>query len=230
METTDPSPALPVLVRSALCGRRGGALKRLKGWRTGYVLPKEPNASAAAFVRRTAEEDLKERLEELHARLREAFGYRRKQLAASLGDGFAACRTPDFELEIGITIDPETPSRYLESLCVAASMDESLLSSEAFAAVFDHSFSEVLFEYSVPFDLAAVVDSLEEAEIPNGSLRYPPDLRRCSLEIPSEGLRILFEGRAMRFLLDEKPTIAVLGGILRKGRDLLKAPGHALLP
>lgn len=222
--------SLPTLTRASFRGSAGGALKRLPGWRANYAVPKEVNSYTRAFVQRLAEEHLKERLTDLHARIKETFGYRRKQIETSEGGGFATCKTPDFDLEIAVTIDPEDPSRYLETISVTALMDERLLASEAFAELFDGQFTEVFFEYSQPFDIETLIDTLEEREIPGMKLAYPPDASRCTLELDSEGLCIEFVAHEMRFLLEGKPRIETIGEILLKGRRLLKDPGLILLP
>lgn len=225
------SPGVPVtLTRASFLGTRGGPVRRLAGWRTNHSVPKEHNSYTRSFVQRLAEEDLKERLEHFHTAIKDAFGYRRKQVECSVGGGFATCKTPDFDLELSIAIDPEDPSRYLESLSVTAIRSLATLESDAFAEVFDGQFAEVLFEYSQAFDIETVIDTLEEREDPHLKLRYPPDASRCSIELASDGVRIVFSEEGMRFEFDGKPGIAQLAQVLTRGHRLLGTPGSALPP
>lgn len=225
------SPGVPVvLTRASFLGTRGGPVRRLSGWRANHSVPKEHSSYTRSFVQRLAEEDLKERLEHFHTAVKDAFGYRRKQIECSVGGGFATCKTPDFDLELSIAIDPEDPSRYLESLSVTAIRNLATLESDAFAEVFDGQFAEVLFEYSQAFDIETVIDTLEERDDPGLKLRYPPDASQCAIELASEGVRIVFSPEGMRFEFDGNPGIARLTQVLTRGHQLLGTPGNLLLP
>ncbi|MEN9354239.1 MAG: hypothetical protein RL318_1564 [Fibrobacterota bacterium] len=223
------APAI-VLTRASFLGTKGGAIRRLSGWRSNHSVPKEVNSYTRSFVQRLSEEELKERLEHFHTAIKEAFGYKRKQMEGSRGGGFASCKTPDFDLELSIAIDPQDPSRYVETVSVTGIRNFEILTSDAFGEIFDGQFTEVLFEYSQPFDVETVIDTLEDRDDPTLKLTYPPDASRCTIDLTREGVRIVFSSEGMRFEFDGKPGMAQLSQILAKGHRLMGTPGGTLLP
>lgn len=219
-----------VLTRASFLGTRTGAVRRLSGWRPNHSVPKEHNSYTRSFVQRLSEEDLKERLEHFHTAVKDAFGYKRKQVECSQGGGFATCKTPDFDLELTFAIDPEDPSRYVETVCVTGIRNFEILTSDPFGEIFDGQFSQVLFEYSQPFDIETVIDTLEDRDYPTLKLTYPPDASRCTIDLPREGVQITFASEGMRFTFDGKPGMAQLSQILARGHQLLGTPDSLLLP
>ena len=218
-------PAGPILERAAFQGTKGGSVRRLSGWRPSHIVPKEHNSFTRAFVQRISEEELTERLEGFYTRIKDAFGYKRKQVATSQEVGFATCKTPDFSLELSIGIDPEDPARYLETVCVTGIRSLETLASEAFASVFDRQFSQVVFEYSQGFGIERLIDLLEERNDPALRLHYPPDASRCTVELVAEDARMVFSGCEMRFVADGNLDIRSLARALVRGHELLAPSG-----
>jgi hypothetical protein len=227
-QKTNDDPVL--LTRASFLGFDHGSIKRLSGWRPNHSVPKEHSSYTRAFVQRISEQEIKERLEQFHSAIKDAFAYKRKQIETSTGPGFASCKTPDFDLEISVAIDPEDASRYMETVSVFGIHDHRILESDAFANVYDRKFSEVHFEYSRPFDMHAVIDAIEECNEPNLRLHYPPDTSQCTIDFENEGIQIVITDNVMRFVLDGKSSIHHISQILIKGHELLVNRDYQLLP
>ncbi|MCS6866136.1 MAG: caspase family protein [Gemmataceae bacterium] len=164
------------LKRVVLRAESHGRVKELAGFRKTHTLPERANEWARKFVHRIGAADIQADVDATFARLREAFGYRRKELDVSTdraGVGFI--RTPDFEYTVSLDLNPEQPSAVIWRRELARMASLELFHSPPFRTVFGSLFDQLVFEFAVPVDVAEWVDRIEEQPLAGVNVRVASD-------------------------------------------------------
>ena len=182
----DPARMKRVVFRSETTGR----VKDLAGFRKTHTVPDRANDWARKYVNRVAQPDIKADLDATFEQLREAFGYKRKDLDASAErDGLGFIRTPDFEYTVGVEVNPADPGEVVWRREVGRLTDPALVRSEGFAAVFGTVFDRLVFEFAEPVDVAGLVDRIEES---------PPEGVKVTVASGSDAAELRLAGFAGR--------------------------------
>lgn len=178
----DPARMKRVVFRSESQGR----VKDLGGFRKSHALPERANDWARKFVNRIAQPDIKADLDGTFEMLREAFGYKRKDLDVSAErDGLGFIRTPDFEYTVAVEVNANDPTEVLWRREVGRLRDPELVRSPAFASVFGSTFTTLAFEFAVPVDVAEFVDRIEDS---------PPDGVKVTVASGSDAAEVKLAG------------------------------------
>lgn len=163
------------LGRLSLIAQTSVPVRQLPGFdRRFHQVPKQASQSACGFVAAIGATVRRERLQAVRARVREHFGYRRRQLV--LGDDHLSA--PDFEYFLEHQLDPEDPSTVHLRVEISEFRSPAVLSMPAFYAAFcgpgegQHRFDRVRVEHRVPVDVEACIDSLEDRGV---KVVYPDD-------------------------------------------------------
>jgi hypothetical protein len=173
-----------------------GDVKHLAGFRKTHTLPERANAWARKYVNRIAAADIQADLDRTFDRLRDAFGYKRKDLEVSAErDGQGFIRTPDFEYSVGVTINTEDLSEVVWRREVCRLSDPAVVRSESFTTVFGTMFDRLVFEFALPVDVAGVVDRMEAA---------PPEGVKVHVESGAESAEIALAGFTGRVKLSRE--------------------------
>lgn len=126
-------------------------------------------------------------LERVHARVRSAFAYKRKDLSVECDEpGHARLLTPDFEFRLSVELDAEDPTVALWRREVLASGDSELLQDGRLVEVFGDDLDSVEYRFAQALKIDEVVDRIEEREEGGVSVDY--DSRCTWCEVSIEGL------------------------------------------
>ena len=139
-------------------------VKSLGGYRKSNPIPDRANEWARKYVNRVAGPDIKADLDNTFEMVREAFGYKRKDLDVSAErDGLGFIRTPDFEYTVTVSVNPDDPSEVIWRREVGRMSGPEFVRSEGFRDVFGATFNKLVFEFATPVDVADFVDRIEDA-------------------------------------------------------------------
>lgn len=156
----DPARLKRVVFRSDTPGR----VKDLTGYRKTHTLPERANDWARKYVSRVAAGDIKTDLDNTFDMVREAFGYKRKDLDVSAErDGLGFIRTPDFEYTVSVEVNPDEPENVIWRREVGRLSGPEFVRSEGFQNVFGSMFNKLVFEFASAVDVADFVDRIEDA-------------------------------------------------------------------
>ena len=89
-----------------------GRVRRLPGFRSFHRVPDIYNQATRAFVRKVGAERVEQTAERLYRELRLGFHYKRRDCHYTCEGGSALIRTPHFELEVDLDLDPAEPRNY----------------------------------------------------------------------------------------------------------------------
>ena len=144
--------------------------------------------------------DEAEEAEGFFQRAREAFGYKRKELALDVTSPMAVLTAKDFSLELGYALDESDPAAWTLTRTLHGVMRSDFLGTEACAAVFGGLFSELVFGLTKGVSVEAVIDAIEgldaEDDEDGAPLRvdYPSDCRHCVVSVEGVSATVKFEG------------------------------------
>lgn len=158
-DVLDPARMRRVVFRSESVSK----VKDLGGFRKSHSLPERANDWARRFVNRIAQPDVKADLDAIYEMIREAFGYKRKDLDVSAErDGLGFIRTPDFEYTVTVEVNPEEPTEVIWRREVGRLADPNFVRAEPFTNVFGSAFDRLVFEFAEPVNVEELVDRIEE--------------------------------------------------------------------
>lgn len=176
----DPRRLQRILFRS----ERPGRVKELSGFRKSHNIPERVNAWARRFVQRIGASDLKADLDEVYERIREHFGYKRKDVETSGEDaGYGAIRTPDFEYAVLLELDSADPSQVVWRREVGQLASLDVVRHPAFRHVFGDRLDQLVFEFLEPQDVAAFVDRFESDPPPGARIRLDSDASQAEITL-----------------------------------------------
>ncbi|WP_231865816.1 hypothetical protein [Cephaloticoccus primus] len=199
-------------------GRDAGAVKALSGFRKKqHTLPTAANPTTQAFLARLCAPELAERAEALFQTLREALGYKRRDISLNVESAQALLRARDFTLEIAYELDPASPSDYLITQTLLDAHEAAVLASDAFNAVFRGAFSELSFALKRGVQVEAVIDAVEALDDADGGnsggpggrggdraaplrVSYPSDYSYCEIAVEGVAARVRCTGASVDLL------------------------------
>jgi len=187
-------------------GRESGAVKSLSGFnKKRHTLPDAANATTNAFLARLCAPELAERGESLFQAVREAMGYKRREISLTVDaeGGLARLSARDFALEFFYTLEPSSPEFYVFSQTLLDARTSELLRNTAFNEVFAGAFSELSFTLKKGVQVEAVIDAVEalgEVGKPSHSplrVTYPSDCRECEIAVEGVEARVRCTGTSI---------------------------------
>jgi len=187
-------------------GRESGAVKSLSRFsKKRHTLPDSANATTNAFLARLCAPELAERGEALFQAVREAMGYKRRELSLSVDSdsGLARLSARDFALELFYALEPSSPEFYVFSQTLLDARTSELLQNAAFNEVFDGTFSELSFTLQKGVQVEAVIDAIEAlgevGKRGHSPLRvsYPSDCSECEITVEGVEARVRCTGASI---------------------------------
>ncbi|MEM6600104.1 MAG: hypothetical protein AAF649_01820 [Verrucomicrobiota bacterium] len=191
-------------------GVQGGEVRRLSGYLKTHRVPDQCSQAAEQFIQRIGQPELTELAESVHAGLRSAFGYKRKEMDYIAEEGLTVIKTPDFDVTLILEQDAEDPSRYGLSARVNEFRQPKVVSEDTFAEAFGAVTDTVAIEFPAVVDVEAKIDQIEEIPELAQFLRYQPDGSSLTLELPQAGMRVVMNAERMTFKLIGQRNLALL--------------------
>ncbi len=201
---------LRAVKRVTLRAVSAGLVRNLRGFAKGHEVPMRSNATARKFIAKLAGEEIKADIDATFQAVREAFGFKRKEIEASCEGGAGYLRTPRFEYRVHVEQDPADPAGIVWQREIAALKDLALVQSAAFRTAFGSRFDILVLEFRKPIHVEKVIDRIEEGAKLGVKVICPSDAAWC--EIVLNGFRgaIRVEADAVRIEGRSKPPLPSL--------------------
>jgi hypothetical protein len=175
-----------------------GLVRNLRGFAKGHEVPSRANTAAKKFIARLASDEIKADLDAMFQAVREAFGFKRKQLEASSEGGSGYLRTPRFEYRIHVEQDPSDPASIFWHREIAALKDLNLVSMPEFRTAFGAVFDILVLEFRKSIDVASLIDRVEEGMKREINVVCPSDAAWCEIVVGGFRGAIRVEPNAVR--------------------------------
>ena len=166
---------------------RAKRLVDLSGWKKSYRIPTQYNSATQSFAAACAADALKADLDIVYERLKNAFGFLRRDLSATGGDhGAGSIITPLLSYSVSVALNPEELDQVIWTRVVDSIKDLSAIQSRAFANVFDGVFDTLEFSLPGTVNINDFIDAVEAAQISVLKLEYDRDATYCNLLLQGE--------------------------------------------
>lgn len=196
----DPLLALEHVRRIVLRSESVTLLKNLSDYRKNYTVPDKAGPASRRFVQRLASRDIRTELEQFVERVREQFGYRRKDLFTTVeSDGSGSLRSPDFEFTIRVELDEHDSTRLRWTRELGRFRELETARSALANGGFGIRFDQLVFEHFEPVDIPVFVDRLEASPVNGVSARLSGDSESCVLTLKAIPGTITIHGHAVVF-------------------------------
>jgi hypothetical protein len=201
-----------VVAQLRFVGRNGGAVKTLGGFKKSHhTVPAAVNAATTAFLGKLCDGELVSEAESFFQRAREAFAYKRKDLALEVTSPAAVLAARDFTLEWSYALDAADPASWSATQTLHSVRSRDFLDTPASAEIFGGLFSELTFTLTKAVSVEAVIDAIEElgageAEDGAAGLRvdYPSDCRHCVVSVAGVDATVRFEGAELAMVFPRR--------------------------
>ena len=219
------------LRRVSFWGHTWGAVKSLSGFKRFHKVPDEVNSATRSFVQKIGTQELTEEGKRLYEDLKNAFGYKRRDLKFTEDEGGTSIITPDFTVNVTVDIDEDDPSQYELATEVTDIRNPVAVNDEAFAAVFDREFDRIVLETTGSLSVKKAIDLIEDAEDSRVSVEYEPDMDECSVSVDGFDAEVVLRTHEIELSFQQKEKVAVLLNSFKQLPMILKAGNVAgLLP
>ena len=181
-------------------------VRRLAGFKKSHQVPDEVTIHTQAFVERVGGPHVQADLDRVFSALRKAFRFKRSELQtgnATAGSGFIA--TPSFRYVSHFIQNSRRAAEAIWQRCVSEITAPDTLLTESFAQVFDGCFDTVDLVPIAPFDLAKLIDHIEDRDDPQLSLEYDRQLTQCDVSISSSNVKMRITENSFQ-IAHPKPT------------------------
>lgn len=186
-------------------------LKNLSGWKKNDRIPDRVGDFSQGLVAKAAAEELTKDLDEVYAKLKEAFGFTRREIsAAEPNDGTGTLTTPHFSYSVTVSHNPEQLDEAIWTRTVDAIKTPAQVSSEAFSAAFDGMFSTLAFEMPTKVSIEDFIDEVEAAKIPELKIKYDRDATYCELQLQGAAGMILLTPQLLSIVHGQRTETQML--------------------
>ena len=216
-------PITTPMGRASFLGETRGTIKELSGYRKGYRLPDLGDPRADEFIQKAGATELHEAGEALFQRIKDVFGYKRKEISLSQ-EGAASIQTVDFCVHLSLVADPDNNRHYLMSTEVTDFIEPDVLQGPQFADVFNQHFDRLVFEFPTQADIEEVIDRVEDLDQPDRvTVSYPSDASECTVSLVGFTSKLLFDTNRLTLIGPQKLPVSDLVHASGRLQDLLGA-------
>jgi len=172
-------------------------------------------------VRNIGHEDVKSVTDQLYTDIRGLFGYRRREFAYTCEDGFAAIKTPDFDLQIHIDQCQDDAKNYELTTEIVALHTTEIATDERFHTCFTHHCDSVVVDFPSSINIDDKIDAIEDIPKIADCLEYEPDCSSFELKLPKLDLHIHVTESQITFRLLSLRNLGKLLDHSQKALDIL---------
>ena len=164
------------------------------------------------FVENAGAPDVESLAKEIFERIKDSFGYKRKDVSYSNAGSTVSIKTPDFDVDVELSQDPEDAEKYVLKTQVSSFRRPDVIDDPDFIKIFTKYCDSVVIDLETRLDLAAKIDEIEAIEDLESGLDYDPDCTYFTLSLPQSGVTLHATADRMVFTLDGDGDLKLLIG------------------
>ena len=161
-------------------------IEQLNGFQKFHRIPDSSSVSNLQFLHQIAAEDLETDLQTTFAKLKTAYGFKRREISVSGPlDGGGMIETPFFDYEVNVLFSDHDISQMVSRAAICNIREPSQVLSAAFQQAFGNRFSILQVSTSSPLNIGAIIDHVEDSNIESASVDYDKDASWCEIRVPT---------------------------------------------
>jgi len=198
-----------------------GLVKSLSGFKKTHRIPTYFNNSAENFINTIAKKDIEEEVDEYFYKLRKNLGYKKRDIDASVDDGYGIIITKDFDFNIHVSLNSEELSEVIWYKEITNIRNPDIIMKNEFNKIFDKLFNKLKFEFNSNFDIEKFIEKIENNEPEGISIDYPKDYSECTMIINGFDGKIIVNSRSIQIANSTCESPKVLVESFSKAQKLL---------
>ncbi len=202
-----PEPEFPpsTLAALSLSGQSVGLVKRLTGFRKDrHTVPDAVNAATQAFFARLSAPELAEEAESWFQSAREAFAYKRRDLALDIDPAAAVLTARDFTLDLQWSLSEADPASYTARRTLRDFHNAAFMLGPECDRVFARTFTSMVFTLMRGVAVEAVIDAVEGLPEPEElAVHYPANCAECTLRVPGVRAEVRCTGATLEMIFPD---------------------------
>ena len=214
---------------TSLRGEKLGLVRSLSGFQKGHHVPQGHFSSAEAFVKRAGYEEVKTQAEAIYENIRTHLGYRRKNLNFACDQDAATIKTPDFDVNLSISQNPDDTTGYIITTEIGVIRRQEVFLEDAFSEAFSNYCDTVVIEFSGKINIEEKIDAIENIPELEAHLKYEADLSSLTLDIPKPSLRIHMADNCITLSMPGSGNLKALLTNIQSALSTIKDTGIQLL-
>ena len=211
------------LAALSLSGSTSGLVKHLRGFRKDrHTVPDAVNAATQAFFARLCADELAEEAETWFQRAKDAFAYKRREIALELGSATSLLAARDFTFEITWALDERDPGTYAVTRVLRNFREPEFILGEACQDLFASTFSRIVFTLARGVAVEDVIDAVEALPTTETvmQVRYRANCSECTLSVPNVDAEVRCTGASLEMVF---PRVGSPRTLLESFRDVRSA-------
>ena len=169
------------LMKVSLSLEKTVSVRSLSGYAKHHKIPTARTAAAQIFVANIASSDIEDDLNAAFAKLRDAFGFGRKDIKVKRGESGGSIITPFFDYDVTLSISADDPSEVIWRQQVANIRDPQQVLADEFDNVFKGIFDTLEFSSGKPVNIESLIDQIEALKGSGLTVSYDKDLQWCEI-------------------------------------------------
>ena len=175
-----------------------GDIKDLPGYNKRFHhVPDKVGKAQNDFVHAKVGNLVKDEIDEMSEKIKDAMGYTRKQIkiTGSDGDYEGAIETPDFTYTVEVSQSQDDPAEYVIKRSLLDVTNPDIINDKDFNEVFDGYFRELSFTFNKPINIDKLIDRIEAKGKSVGvQLKYTPG--------DTSRVRVIFQGSTNEIVIE----------------------------
>jgi hypothetical protein len=187
-----------LVIELSFVAKNATGLRRLSGWKKGSRIPDRYSDAAGQFAADLARDELGKDLDHVYGRLKDAFGFRRRDLDTSEPmDGTGTIITPHFNYSITVSLNPDDLEEVIWRRTVDTIKNAAAIRSPAFGSVFDGVFDTIEFTLPIAVNIEQFIDGIEGAKVPSLRIDYDRACTYCAIQLKSGAGTVTVKPRSL---------------------------------
>ena len=187
-------------------------IRSLDGFAKPYTVPKLYTSATQSFVVRAAQGNIKDDIEQMHARIQRNLKYPRKDLRVTMPEGSqsGSIWTPDFQYAVWVEQSEDEPSAAVVTRSLSEVRSDGVPNDARFRALFDNLFNTVRLSFAKPVDVLEVIDAIEASGLTEVSVSYPVDCSYCDVSLVGCPGPLRVNDASIELKVSGKPSLQTL--------------------
>ena len=162
---------------------RRQSIKQLSGFESRLRMPDSADRRIE-FLGRIAEQEFDQDLDDLYRKLKDQFGFKRRNLIVSDPvDGSAGIQTDAFHYQVNLLVCPESIEHVIWQRCICFIQQVEILSRSEFQTVFGDRMDRLCVDLDSDIDITDVIDHFEDLAPEDIEIDYDRQATWCELTI-----------------------------------------------
>lgn len=172
-------------------------LKEIQGFQKGHRLPLN-RRDGLRFLAEISSAEIEADLDDKFAALKHGFGFKRREISASPGEGVGLIETPFFRYKVSVDFLADDLTKVVWQREIEEISEPNQIINPVFLEVFGKQFNSLELTSPAPFPLEEIIDRLEDLDSESITVNYDKDVTWCDIRFAPHQPPIHLDGNRLQ--------------------------------